>query len=73
MATSFKMSCACTTTHTAPDPAPGLHQPMPPLETLEHSQASLGQSLVESLLLSPGYWFQGTLHYHSLIQSILQC
>ena len=29
---------------------------MPPLETPGHSQASLGQSLLESLLLTPGFW-----------------
>ena len=29
---------------------------MPPLKTPEHSQPSLGQSLVGSLLLSPGSW-----------------
>ena len=32
------------------------HQPTPLLETPGHSQASLGQSLVESRLLSPGSW-----------------
>ena len=31
-------------------------QPTPPLETPGHSQASLAQSLVGSLLLSPGSW-----------------
>ena len=31
-------------------------QPTPPLETPKHSQASLAQSLVGSLLLSPGSW-----------------
>ena len=31
-------------------------QPRPPPETLGHSQASLSQSLVGSLLLSPGSW-----------------
>ena len=30
--------------------------PTPPLETPGHSRASLGQSLVGSLLLSPGSW-----------------
>ena len=43
--------------HTAilstPNPAEGHHQATPPLETPGHSQASLGQSLVGSLLLSP--------------------
>ena len=47
-------------THTAalsaPDPAAGHHQPMPPLETPGHSWTLTGQSLVESLLLSPGSW-----------------
>ena len=55
MATSFKRSHACTTT-TAPNPAAGHHPPMPLLETPGHSQASLGQSFVQSLLLSPGSW-----------------
>ena len=55
-ATSFKRSHACTALHSAPDPAAGYHQPTPPLETLGYSQASLGQSLVGSLLLSPGSW-----------------
>ena len=39
-----------------PDPAAGHHRPTPPMETPEHSQASLGQSLVGSLLLSSGSW-----------------
>ena len=38
----------------APDPTAGHYGPMPPLETPGHSQASLAQSLVGSLLLSPG-------------------
>ena len=37
----------------APSPAAGHHQPTPLLETPGHSQASLGQSPVGSLLLSP--------------------
>ena len=56
MATSFRRSHACTVTLTAPNPAAGHHQPMPLLETPGHSWASLGQSLVGSLLLSPGSW-----------------
>ena len=56
MATSFKRSHACIATLSAPNPAAGHHGPMPPLETPGHSQASLGQSLVGSLLLSPGSW-----------------
>ena len=38
----------------APDPIAGNCCPTPLLETLEHSQASLAQSLVGSLLLYPG-------------------
>ena len=49
MVTSFKRSCACTASLIAPDPATGHCRPTPPLE-------SLGQSLVGSLLLSPGSW-----------------
>ena len=54
MATSFKRSHAWTATLSAPNSAAGHHQPMPPLETPGQSWASLGQSLVGSLLLSPG-------------------
>ena len=39
-----------------PNPAAGHHRPTTPLETPRHSQASLGQSLVGSLHLSPGSW-----------------
>ena len=60
--TSFKRSHACTATLTAPNPAAGHHQPTPPLETPGHSRASLGQSLVGSLLFSPGSWcIQGSV------------
>ena len=52
--TSFKRSHACTATLSAPDPAAGHRQPTPLPETPGHSWASLGQSLVGSLLLSPG-------------------
>ena len=37
-------------------PAAVDHQPMPLLETLGHSWASLGQSLVRLVLLSPEFW-----------------
>ena len=50
MVTSFKRSHAFR----APSPAAGHCQPTPLPETLGYSQASLGQSLVGSLLLSPG-------------------
>ena len=56
MVTSFKRSHAHTATLSAPNPAAGHHQPTPLLETPGHSWASLGQSLVGSLLLSPGSW-----------------
>ena len=39
--------------------------PMPPQETRGHSQASLTQSLVGTLLLSPGSWYmQGFVCAH---------
>ena len=56
MATSFKSSQAHTATLSAPDPAACHFRSMPPPGTPGHSQASLGQSLVGSLLLSPGSW-----------------
>ena len=63
--TSFKRSHACTATLTAHNPAADHHQPMPPLETPGHSPASLDQSLVGSLLLSPGSWCtQGSVYAH---------
>ena len=54
MATSFKRSHAHTATLSTCNPAAGHRQPIPLLETPGHSRASLGQSLVGSLLLSPG-------------------
>ena len=56
MATCFKRSQACTAVLSAPNPAVGHCQPMPPPETPGHSRASLGSSLVGSLLLSPASW-----------------
>ena len=56
MASSFKRSHTCTAALTAPNPAAGHYWPTPPLETPGHSWTSLGQSLVGSLLLSPGSW-----------------
>ena len=53
---SFKRSHACTTSLNAPNPAAAHNPPMPLLETPGHSQASLAQSLVGSLLLSSGSW-----------------
>ena len=56
MVTSFRRSHACTAALSPPHPAAGHHQPMPLLETPGHSQASLSQSLVGSMLLFPGSW-----------------
>ena len=46
----------CTATLTATNPGAGHRQGMLLLGNLGHSWASLGQSLVGSLLLSPGFW-----------------
>ena len=54
MATYFKRSHADTAACNAPNPEEGHHQFMHSLETPGHSQTSLAQSLVGSLLLSPG-------------------
>ena len=56
MATSFKRSCASSVVFNGPDPATGHCQPTPLPETPGHSQTGLVQSLVGSLLLSPGSW-----------------
>ena len=62
MLTSFKRSHACSATLSAPNPAAGHHQPPVLPETPIHSLASLGQSLMESLLLFPGsWWAQGSV------------
>ena len=64
MGTFFKRSHACTAILSAPNllqatADPRLHQ------TLGHTQASLAQSLVGSLLLSPGSWCtQGSVRAH---------
>ena len=57
MAASFKMSHARTATLSASNPAVGHHWPMSLPETPGHSQASLGQFLLGSLLLSSGSWY----------------
>ena len=56
MVTSFKRFHAHTATLSAPDSTEGHCRSMHPPETPEHSWASLGQSFVGSLLLSPGSW-----------------
>ena len=72
MATSFKSSHACTTTLSTPNPASGRHQPTPPPKTPGHFWANLRQSLVGSLLLSPGSWCtQGFIC--ALQESVSQC
>ena len=49
----------CMHCHTqCPRPSAGQHQPMLPPETPGHSQASLGRSVVEKLLFSPGFWYE---------------
>ena len=53
MATSFKRSHAHIATLSAPNPAADHSWPTPPPETLTGKS---GQSLVGSLLLSPGSW-----------------
>ena len=60
MVTSFKRSHAWTATLHSPNPEAGHHWPTPLLETPDHSQASLGQSLVGTLL-SPGSWYTGSV------------
>ena len=50
VATSFKRSHECTAILSAPNPAAGHRQPTPLPETSGHLQASLGQSLVGSLV-----------------------
>ena len=54
MVTSFKMSHALIVTLSAPNPAASHCHPTPLLETPGSSWTSLGQSLMGSLLLSPG-------------------
>ena len=53
---SFKRFHASTAILLGPNTAAGRHKPTLLLETPGHSQTSLGQSLVEFLLLSPGSW-----------------
>ena len=53
-APSFRRSHAYTAALSTPDPVAGHRRPTPPPETPGHPQASLGQSLVGLMLLSPG-------------------
>ena len=53
IATSFKISHARTATLSTPNPTASHHSPITSLEIPGYSWASLGQSLVGSLLLSP--------------------
>ena len=57
MATSFKRSPSGTVVFSVHGSATGHSQPSPLPETPGHLQASLGQSLVQSLLLSPESWY----------------
>ena len=54
--TIFKRPDAGTNALSAPNPGVGHHRSTPLPETPGHSQASLGQSLMGSLLLSPKSW-----------------
>ena len=56
MGTSFQRSQAGTAALSAPNPAAVHRRPTPPPGTPGHPWASLGQSLVGSLLLSPESW-----------------
>ena len=56
MATSFKRSQACTVALSAPNPAADHCLPTPHPETPRNSQASLSQSPVGFLFLSPRSW-----------------
>ena len=72
IATFFKSSHASNASLSAPSPAAGHPWPTPPLETPGHSQASLDQPLVGSLLLSPGSWYpqgSGCAFHESVSQS----
>jgi len=62
METSFKRSYAFTAALSVPDPGADHRQPMTLSETPGHSQASLDQSFVGSLLLSPGSWCTQGFH-----------
>ena len=54
--TSFRRTPDSTVVSSAPDPTADHCQPTPPPETPGHSQASLAQSPVGTLLLCPGSW-----------------
>ena len=56
MATSFKRSPARTAELSAPDPAAGHHQPMPPLETPGHSQLTGKSGPVSCGVIAPFSW-----------------
>ena len=74
MVTSFKRSHAGTATLSAPNPGPaGHHRLTLPSETPGHSWASLGQSLVVSLLLSSGSWYTQILFVPSQSLFLQSC
>ena len=54
VATSYERSPARTAALSAPSPAAGHRRPTPLLETPGRLLASLGRTLVRSLLVSPG-------------------
>ena len=51
-----KVQCTHCHTQCPPNLGAGHHQPIPSPDTPGHSKVSLCQSLVGSLLLSPGFW-----------------
>ena len=60
-----------TVVFSVPDPVAGHCRATLPLETSGHSQASLAQSPVGSLLLSPGFWWaQGFVR---ALESLFPC
>ena len=56
MVTSFKRSHACNAMLSSFNPAAGHCWPMPLPETPGHSRVSLSQSVMGSVMLSPGSW-----------------
>ena len=67
------MAHACTTALSAPNHVAGWCQHTPLLVTPGYSQASLGQSLVGSLLLSPGFGLHKVLFVPSKSLFIQSC
>ena len=73
MTTSFKRFHVHTAALSAPDPAAGTLRPTSLPETPGHSQPSLGQSLVGSLILFPGFWCTQVLFVPSMSPLLQPC